>query len=76
MEDSDQDIQEIDPPVINRIRRKKYRQMILIEPLDPYFCHHSKRNAVNQQIIDIENDNTPGLSDLATSSMTEDVDIR
>jgi hypothetical protein len=76
MEDSDQDVQEIDPPVINWIRRKKYHQRILIESLDPCFCRRSKRNALNQPIIDIENDNTPALSDLATSSTTEDIGIR
>jgi hypothetical protein len=37
MEDSDQDVQEIDPPVLNRTRRKKYCQRRLIEPLEPYF---------------------------------------
>jgi hypothetical protein len=76
MEDSDQNVQEIDPPIVNRTRRKKYRTRILIEPLDPYFCCHSKRNAVNQPIINIENDDIPAVSDLATSSTTEDVGIR
>jgi hypothetical protein len=76
MEDSDQDVQEIDPPVINRTRRKKYRRRILIESLDPYFCRSSKRNAVNKPIIDIENDDIPAVSNLTTSSTTEDVGIR
>jgi hypothetical protein len=76
MEDSDQDVQEIDPPVINRTRRKKYRRKILIELLDPYFCCRNKRNAIKQPIIDLENDNTSTLSDLGTNSTTEDVGIR
>jgi hypothetical protein len=76
MEDSDQDVQEIDPPVVNRTRRKKYCRRIIIEPLDPYFCRRSKRNVVNQAIIDIENDDILVVSDLATSSTTEDVGIR
>jgi hypothetical protein len=76
MEESDQDVQEIDLPVINRTKRKKYRRKILIEPLNPYSCHWSKRNAVKQLIIDLENDNTSTLSDLSTSSTTEDVKIR
>jgi hypothetical protein len=48
MEDSDQDVQEIDPSVLNWIRCKKYRRMILKEPIDPYFCRRNKRNKGNQ----------------------------
>jgi hypothetical protein len=76
MEDSDQDVQEINPPVINQTRRKNCHQRVLIEPLNAYFCRRIKRNVANQPIIDIENDNTPALSDLATSSMIEDVGIK
>jgi hypothetical protein len=35
--DSDDEVQEIDPPVITRSGRKKYRRMILKEELDPVF---------------------------------------
>jgi hypothetical protein len=50
---------------------------IYMPPENPFFfCRSSKRNAVNQPIIDIEDDNTPALSDLATSSTIEDVSIR
>jgi hypothetical protein len=77
MEDSDQDVQKIDPPVVNQNGRKKYRRKILIEPLDPYFCHRSKRNAVKEHIIiDIEDDDTPGFPGLASTSMIEDIRIR
>jgi hypothetical protein len=76
MEESNQDVQEIDPPVINRIKRKKYHRKILIEPLNPYFYCRSKRNAVKQSIIDLENDNASTLSDIGISSTTEDVSIR
>jgi hypothetical protein len=76
MEESNQDVQEIDPPVINRIKRKKYHRKILIEQLDPYFYCRSKRNAVKQSIIDLENDNASTLSDIGISSTTEDVSIR
>jgi hypothetical protein len=76
MEESDPDVEEIDPSVINWIRRKKYRRRILIEPLDPYFCRRSKRNAISQPIINIEDDDTPVISSLAMSSTTKDVGIR
>jgi hypothetical protein len=76
MEDSDQDIQKIDPPVLNRIKRKKYHQRMLKDPLDPYFCRCSKRNKDNQQTIDVEDVNTPTVSDSVTNSTTEDVGIR
>jgi hypothetical protein len=36
--DSDDDIQEIDPPVITRCGCKKYRRRILKEELDVRFC--------------------------------------
>jgi hypothetical protein len=45
--DSDDEIQEIDPPVIIRSGRKKYRHKILKEELDPRFCHRSKRHNNN-----------------------------
>jgi hypothetical protein len=47
-----------------------------IEPLEPYFCRRSKRNAMNQTIINIEDDDTPVILDLATSSTMEDFGIR
>jgi hypothetical protein len=47
-----------------------------IEPLEPYFCRRSKRNTMNQTIINIKDDDTPVISDLATSSTTEDFGIR
>jgi hypothetical protein len=37
MEGSDQEVEEISPPVLNRTTHKKYRQKILLEPLRPYF---------------------------------------
>jgi hypothetical protein len=76
MEDSDQDVQEIDWPALNWIKRNKYRLRILIEPLDPYFYRHSKRNTVNHQIIDVEDDNIHAISDLSTDSTTQDVGIK
>jgi hypothetical protein len=51
MEDSDQDVQEIDRPVLNWTKRKNYHRMILIEPLDPYFCRRSKRNTANYRLL-------------------------
>jgi hypothetical protein len=48
MEDSDQDVQEIDPPVLNRTSCKNYHRRRLIEPLDPYFCRRSKGIKRNQ----------------------------
>jgi hypothetical protein len=73
----DHDVQEIDAPVINRNGRKKYQKKILIEPLDPYFCRRTKRNAVKEPIIiDIEDDDTPGFLGLASTSTTEDIGIR
>jgi hypothetical protein len=42
--DLDNEIQEIDLPVIIRSRCKKYCRKILKEELDPRFCHHSKRH--------------------------------
>jgi hypothetical protein len=59
MEDSDLDIQEIDPPILNWTRRKKYRRKILLEPLDPFFYCRSKRIRYSQKIIDVEDDDTP-----------------
>jgi hypothetical protein len=76
MEDSDQDVQEIDPPVLNRTKHKKYHWSIFKEPLDPYFCRRGKRNTVNQQTIDVEDDSTPAISDLITSLTTEDAGVR
>jgi hypothetical protein len=76
MEDSDQEVQEIDPPVINWNGRKKYRRKILIEPLDSYFCRRSKRNEVQEPIIiDIEDDDTRNFPGLASTSTTEDIRI-
>jgi hypothetical protein len=76
MEESDQDVQEINLPVINQTKCKKYHRKILIEPLDLNFYRRSKRNAVKRQIIDLENDNASTLSDLGTSSTTQDVGIK
>jgi hypothetical protein len=41
--DSDDEIQQIDPPVIIWYERKKYRRKILKEELNPRFCGRSKR---------------------------------
>jgi hypothetical protein len=46
--DSDDDVQEIDPTVITRPGRKKYRRKILKEELDPRFCCRSKRHNYNE----------------------------
>jgi hypothetical protein len=43
----DDEVQEIDPPVIIRSRRKKYRKKILKEELDARFCRRSKRHSNN-----------------------------
>jgi hypothetical protein len=48
MDGSDHGMVEIDLSVLTRTRLKKYRRMILIEPIDPYFCRHIKHNKVNQ----------------------------
>jgi hypothetical protein len=45
--DSDDDVQEIDPPEITRSGRKKYRRRILKEELDVRFCRRSKRHNNN-----------------------------
>jgi hypothetical protein len=76
MEDSDQDVQEIDPLVLNWTKRKKYRWKIHLEPLDPFFCCRSKRNKDSQKIIYVEDDNSPPISDSATTSTAEDISIR
>jgi hypothetical protein len=44
---SDDEVQEISPPVLTRSRHKKYGRRMLITPLDACFCHHSKRNKNN-----------------------------
>jgi hypothetical protein len=41
--DSDNDVQEIDPPVIIRSGRKKYHRRILQEEIDVRFYHRSNR---------------------------------
>jgi hypothetical protein len=51
--DSDDEVQEIDPPVIIRLGRKKYRRKILTEELDISFYHHSKRNRKMQKILSL-----------------------
>jgi hypothetical protein len=77
MEQSDQEAEEIDPPVIKWNKRKKYQSRILIEPLDPFFCRRSKRNAVKEPIsVDVENDDTPDFSGLASTSTIEDISMR
>jgi hypothetical protein len=40
--DSDDDVQEIDPLVINWPGHKKYRRKILKEDLDLHFCRRNK----------------------------------
>jgi hypothetical protein len=76
MEDLNHEVQEIVPPVLNRTRRKKYHQKILLEPLDPYVYRHSKRKIISHRIIDVEDGSTPALSDHATNSTIEDISIR
>jgi nitrate reductase beta subunit len=68
MEGSNHEVQEIVPSVLNRTRCKKYRQKILLEPLDPYVYRHSKRKTVSHHIIDVEDGSTPAT--------TEDISIR
>jgi hypothetical protein len=46
--DLDNDVQVIDPPIINRSGHKKYRWKILKEELDPHFCRRSKRHNYNE----------------------------
>jgi hypothetical protein len=43
MEQSDQEVEEIDPPVIKWNKRKKYQSRILIEPLDPFFLSSQQK---------------------------------
>jgi hypothetical protein len=43
----DNEVQEIDPPVIIRSGRKKYQKKILNEELDVHFCRRSKRHSNN-----------------------------
>jgi hypothetical protein len=77
MEDSYQDVQEIDSLVLNRTRRKKYRRRKLIEPLDLYFYHRNRRIKRNQGTIDIEEEeNTLVLSDPVANFTTEEATIR
>jgi hypothetical protein len=77
MEDLDQDVQEIDPLVLNQTRHKKYRRRRLIEPLDPYFCYRNRRIKRNQQTIDVkEEENTPILSDPVANFIAEEATIR
>jgi hypothetical protein len=42
MEDLDQEAQEIDPPILNRTRCKKYHRKILLEPLTHIFAFATK----------------------------------
>jgi hypothetical protein len=44
---SDDEVQEIDPPVIIWSGRKKYRKKILKEELDVRFCRRNKRHCNN-----------------------------
>jgi hypothetical protein len=76
MKNSGQDVQEIDPLGLNRTKRKKYRQKILLEPLNPFFCRRSKINKGSQKIIDVEDDDSPPVSDSVTTSTAEDISIR
>jgi hypothetical protein len=46
--DSDDEVQAIDPPVVIRSGRKKYRRKILKKEIDVRFCRHSKR--INQDV--------------------------
>jgi hypothetical protein len=54
--DSDDGVQVIDPMVINRSGRKKYRQKILKEELDPHFCHRNKRHNYNEEKCQLQDD--------------------
>jgi hypothetical protein len=45
--DSDDEVQEIDPPVIIQSGHKKYRLRILTVELNISFCRRSKRNKRN-----------------------------
>jgi hypothetical protein len=47
--DSDDEVQEIDPPVIIQSGRKKYRWRTLTEEFDISFCHCSKKNRKNAE---------------------------
>jgi hypothetical protein len=76
MEDSNEDVVEIDPPVLTWTRRKKYWWQRLIEPLDPYFYRCSKHNKGSHQTIDVEDVTNPIIIDSVTDSDTEDVAIR
>jgi hypothetical protein len=77
MENSDKDVQEIDLPVLNWSRYKKYRTRRFIEPLDPYFCHCSKRIKRNQHTIDVkEDENTPVRSNPVANFTTEQATTR
>jgi L-lysine 2,3-aminomutase len=50
--DSDDEVQEIDPPVIVRSGRKKYRRRILIDELDVRFCRRSRR--INKDVEELK----------------------
>jgi hypothetical protein len=52
MKDSDQDVQEIDPLVLNRTKLKKCRGRIVKDPLDPIFVITVKETkATNKPLI-------------------------
>jgi hypothetical protein len=50
MEGSDQEVEEISPPVLNRTTHKKYRQKILLGLLDPIFLPSQQEK--NSQALD------------------------
>jgi hypothetical protein len=70
MDGSDHGMVEIDLSVLTRTRRKKYRWMIRIEPIDPYFCRHIKHNKGNQQTNDVGDVTNPTIKDSVTNSGT------
>jgi hypothetical protein len=51
MEGSNHEVQEIVPSVLNRTRCKKYRQKILLEPLNPYAYRHSNISLMLKMVV-------------------------
>jgi hypothetical protein len=71
---SDDEVQEIDPPVIIRSGRKKYRRRILKEELNIRFCRRSKRN--NKDVEDSRNQDQNANLDFTKNSSETNVESR
>jgi hypothetical protein len=71
--ESDDEVQEINPPVIIRSGRKKYRKKILKEELDVHFPRRSKRHSNNvESCQDQDGIDTMNVSDETSNNTNLD----